>query len=151
MEKLQFFTHYLGQRVLKTKDDECPEIGNYKLTLNTSFLSLIEHNPENYYLELKHISKISEEDVKWIITNNRSLKGLVILKVEFNSFLNVKFSWEDEKIGDVFGIAYSEISLDINNMVRLFADYLRSKGYAIPYMKYSVEDLIEKKWITLEN
>lgn len=145
MEKLQFFTQYLGQRVLKTKDDECPEIGNNLLTLNIPFLSLIENNPENYYLELKSLSKISDEHVLELFKKQVELEKADKVKCNdicFNNgsiFLEIRF---------YFGKGWSESYKQLNIEQ---IDYLRSKGYAIPYMKYSIQDLIEKKWITLEN
>lgn len=37
----------------------------------------------------------------------------------------------------------------IKNWIQVF-DYLRSKGYALPYMDLSVEDLVEYGWVKLK-
>lgn len=71
-------------------------------------------------LELKRLSEITDED---------ALK-----------------CWEND--------TYIPSNEDIKEVKRLFlemtsvnADYLRSKGYAVPYMGVSVEEMVELNWI----
>lgn len=108
--------------------------GQHVLYFSSDFLrkidSLTLDSVENDdYLELKPLSQISDEDASKVcdlifITNNnlniQQIKQIVIL-IESNNWNNYK----------IF-------------------DYLRSKGYALPYMDLSVEDLIEYGWIKLD-
>lgn len=93
------------------------------LSVNKSNILNITH------LELKPLSQISDEDASKVcdlifITNNnlniQQIKQIVIL-IESNNWNNYK----------IF-------------------DYLRSKGYALPWMDLSVEDLVEYGWIKLK-
>jgi tRNA splicing endonuclease len=108
--------------------------GQHVLYFSSDFLRKIDNltldSVENDdYLELKPLSQISDEDASKVcdlifITNNnlniQQIKQIVIL-IESNNWNNYK----------IF-------------------DYLRSKGYALPYMDLSVEDLIEYGWIKLD-
>lgn len=92
----------------------------------------------NFYLELKPLSNISDEDaieyfnILWYADNLDSPQEF---KKEFgrnyaNSLLSNKFRLIPANV--VHGI-----------------DFLRSKGYAIPFMEYSVEELVKLGWIQL--
>lgn len=108
--------------------------GQHVLYFSSDFLRKIDNltldSVENDdYLELKPLSQISDEDASKVcdlifITNNnlniQQIKQIVIL-IESNNWNNYK----------IF-------------------DYLRSKGYALPYMDLSVEELIEYGWIKLD-
>ena len=113
--KSSFFGQYFEQIVAKeTKFPNSP-------TINTTTVFLI-NALSNYHLELKPLSKITNED---------ALK-----------------CWENDN--------YNASEDDIKEVSRLFlemtavnSDYLRSKGYAIPFMKHSVDDLISFGWVQL--
>lgn len=49
----------------------------------------------------------------------------------------------------IFDNSHSESETVIYNSNAKAVDYLRSKGYAIPFMEYSVEDLISFGWVRL--
>ena len=44
---------------------------------------------------------------------------------------------------------YSEEETFIYNQNAKAVDYLRSKGYALPFMEYSVDDLVKFGWVRL--
>ena len=44
---------------------------------------------------------------------------------------------------------YSEEETFIYNQNAKAVDYLRSKGYALPFMEYSVDDLVKFDWVRL--
>ena len=108
--------------------------GQHVLYFSSDFLRKIDNltldSVENDdYLELKPLSSLTDEDASKVcdlifITNNnlniQQIKQIVIL-IESNNWNNYK----------IF-------------------DYLRSKGYALPYIDLSVEDLIEYGWIKLK-
>ena len=81
------------------------------------------------YLLLKPLSKISDEDAECVI------------KLVFAASIN--FNIEEFRKQIVLLILTNWNKSEVY-------DYLRSKGYALPYMGLSVEDLIEYGWIKLE-
>ena len=125
--KAKFFAQYWGQHLI----------------IMGSFLRIIDHvtlcNIENDdILQLKPLSKISDEDAKesgYYLGRVINIEGILqnsngeIAKQVFNN--------------------YSRVGL-LNQIPSGCVDYLRSKGYALPYMDLSVEDLIEYGWIKLE-
>ena len=93
--KTKFFAQYYGQKVLL--DDN--------LTVNFTRLHYGIEDFKNWWLELKPLSEISNEDA-----------------LEISDFV-----YADRKV-----------------------DYLRSKGYAIPWNGISVEEMIEFGWVKLK-
>jgi hypothetical protein len=117
--KSRFFAQYFGVRVFQNELNKKYDYPNYSypLTIEKDF-----NKETNEFLELKPLSKITDED---------ALK-----------------CWENDN--------YNATKEDIREVSRLFlemtavnSDYLRSKGYALSYMNYSVEDLISFGWVQL--
>ena len=77
----------------------------------------------DFFLQLKPLSKITDEDAISMY------RGLERNYESSNQFL------EDYK--SIGFLEQSEV------------DYLRSKGYAVPFMEYSVDDLISFGWVRL--
>ena len=96
------------------------ENNNYKKVVN----GFIETNLQDKdYLLLKPISKITDEDAISMY------RGLERNYESANQFL------EDYK--SIGFLEQSEV------------DFLRSKGYAVPFMGYSVDDLVKIGWVQL--
>ena len=108
--KSRFFAQYWGQDVCQTKG------GRYKLDEDCFPLW------EKSYLELKLLSKITDEDAQeiQIITGANHLPKQPLI-------------YACLKKSDAIPVI----------------DFLRSKGYAIPFMGYSVEDLVSFGWVQL--
>jgi len=132
-DKAKFFAQYWGQQVFQSKsfEDDSP-CHFYKLS----------GTDENDYLLLTPLSDITDEDAKRIATilqlsnNNTSMKdALPFTKQLIKHWLEYDDSFDE----NVYHLDYLE-----------GCDYLRSKGYALPYLNYSIEDLIEKGWIKLK-
>ena len=77
----------------------------------------------DFFLQLKPISKITDEDAISMY------RGLERNYESSNQFL------EDYK--SIGFLEQSEV------------DFLRSKGYAVPYMEYSVDELVKIGWVQL--
>ena len=94
----------------------------------------------------------------------RKIDNLTLDSIENDDFLELK---PLSQIGDEDAVEiskfYPSFGSDIRNAVKeLFkewnvlelsietGDYLRSKGYALPWMDLSVEDLVEYGWIKLK-
>lgn len=81
----------------------------------------IQHVYEKSFLILKPLSKITDEDAEFIDLKNE----------DYN-----EQGWFSAD-GSFYFWAFDE------------ADYLRSKGYAIPWMGLSVEEMVKAGWIKL--
>lgn len=119
-EKARFFAQYYGQAVYRLD-------GLYKLKCEPFGTHM-----EGDHLELIPLSDITDYD-------------LAVLADDF-----------DISIGNGFSNMYDDLkdfkdNLDTNSCWPVgFFDYLRSKGYALPWMKYSVEQQIAMGWIKLK-
>ena len=84
-------------------------------------------------LLLRPISVITDKDANDLleIMDLKHLAGVNTL-----SLINTILENYQLKSGNV------SLWLEIN-------DYLRSKGYAVPYMQFSVEDLVKMGWVKL--
>lgn len=109
--KCRFFAQYYELEVAKHS------------TKNYFVKHILDKVGENYFLELKPLSKITDEDAILMY------RGLERNYESSNQFL------EDYK--SIGFLEQSEV------------DYLRSKGYAVPFMEYSVDDLISFGWVRL--
>lgn len=133
--KSKFFVQYWGQKCGKNK------YGN--LSVNKSNILNITH------LELKPVSQISDEDAIELMRLKIVSKGVVdieTIEIENKTLDGYTFivkykNWDDERVGFIFNGHTNPLS---------FYDFLRSKGYALPWMDLSVEDLIEYGWVKLK-
>ncbi len=83
-------------------------------------------------LLLKQISRISNDEAKDLI----KLMDLGHLSGAIESLIH--------SILEDYGNTIGKVSLWLR-----VTDYLRSKGYAVPFMGYSVEELVKMGWIEL--
>ena len=120
--KSRFFAQYWGQKVMK-KNIEGLE--NFYSEPDGFIHSMTKDS--HLFLELKPLSKITDEDAEHIMQLEAFIDGF--LSDDFLEFLI------DLKKGHC-------------NKFEV-VDFLRSKGYALPFMEYSVEDLISFGWVQL--
>ena len=133
--KTKLFTQYWGQHVLYFTSDFLRKIDN--LTLDS-----VENDD---YLELKPLSQISDEDALWTINNHYFKFENPILELS-----KLKALTKEIHISYIFNDATRHLILKPENLYPHNYDYLRSKGYALPYMDLSVEDLIDYGWVKLK-
>lgn len=129
--KAKLFAQYWGQEVIK---DVISGIGypvegsNIPLNIETSFL------------HLKPLSSISDEDLEYIrllVGYDNTPDGIGLVK----RFLTVL--WMDSDDINYFAIIDTKPTLK----VLVIIDFLRSRGYALPWMELSVEELVNRGWI----
>ena len=130
--KARFFGQYLLQRVFTYPDE--PNVGFTFVNLTYLEKILFTEPSEEYYLTLKSLTEISDKDALKIAKIFHYNKGKHRVK-EGKSIL-------ESLIRDaVFIASYHRVGASF--------DYLRSKGYALPFMDLSVEKMIEYGWIKL--
>lgn len=156
INKEKFFAQYWGQEVINVLMND----GKYE---KVSLKSKIWPYNEKDHLVLKSLLKITKEEVieaceigykLAFLGSNPSKKW----NVEFSekNFASVTckgshFSFEF----DLEGCPFIDLRNDdeLTNLMKNEAviDYLRSKGYAVPYMGLEVEQLIKYGWLVLES
>lgn len=127
--KAKFFAQYWGQRglVVKTK------WANYNHIVDAKGL-LATENSTTFFLELTPLFQITDEDA-------------------IECF---KFIYGDDHVNNILNVlsetkSIFEIKLSIiNSRDHLKYDFLRSKGYALPWMDLSVDDLVNYGWVKLK-
>ena len=123
--KAKFFAKYLHQSVLM--------VPSFKEVRTLHYFEL-EGRSLNGALLLTPLSMITDED---------AIEVAIIL------------DWEDDGYpGEWISALFTEpagyyIDGYTGNQILKIVDYLRSKGYALPYMGLSVEELQKRSWIKL--
>lgn len=144
--KRKFFAQYLGQNVNRYK----PTYGSWK-THNVGYTC-------SGQLYLKPLSLISDEDaieVSRIMYNGGVYKHSIYWQSEDEIVVCV----EDKNYIDYVEIKYNgdvvfQIQSDCKKYVLRILnayDFLRSKGYALPFMELDVQKLIEYGWLKLRS
>jgi len=118
----RFMALYLGTTTVRHKQWE---------TRKTEILTHIRLQDE-YYLELTPLSAITDEDA--------------IEVAKLNPWADYRDGMDKEPyIEHVKGFIFND-----NHLLSSYADYLRSRGYALPYLDASVEDLVKMGWVKLK-
>lgn len=127
--KARFFALYIGQNVLGSGLNNS---GRLTLSNITPILEYSSNTP----LSLKPISSITDEDLSYIEFNMGMIGTLFEIEIMPENYMN---HWVLKYKGKT---QHGYLALKD-------FDYLRSKGYALPYMGLSVETMIEYGWIKL--
>lgn len=127
--KAKFYTLYWGQEICVW-----PELENLK-EVRTKVLSELD---ENDYLLLKCTDSLSDEDINVCY-------NLYCAYVAYDGTMDFKPQDEMAKHW------YENEGLSVIDDVPILVDYLRSKGYALPYLTLSVAEQITYGWIKLKN
>lgn len=142
--KRKFFSQYWGQRNLLHVIDDGDDI---LLLLNNE----VDNDVKNWLLYLTPISQITDEDVIQgiMITYNKTYDDLgEILEVKhYNTFSGITSIGLGRNFKTFRSFHHWNGDRKIGSME---CDYLRSKGYALPWMDLSVEDLVEYGWVKLK-
>lgn len=108
-----------------------------------------KHWFNNTKLKLKSLNKLSREDAIFLYCSKNG-----ILRTEKVSL--VEYSFNNNILGiEIYTPEYSSQLIpkdyfSIDGLSVKLTDYLKSKGYAVPFMGLSVEKLIENGWLVLE-
>lgn len=128
--KCRFFAQYWMQNVKTSENNQ--KKGLKPLQINAHSLQYVDNDS---FLELKSLSKIFDEDA-----------------IEVAKIFGAKEDFEfigKVLCNTIFDNSDSESETVIYNSNAKAIDYLRFKGYAVPFMKYSVGNLISFGWVRL--
>ena len=126
--KCRFFVQYWGVKCMYVGGVGLVEVGTGGWNLK---------HPD-FFLELKPISKLSDEDA----INFFDIQFNETHKDKPNEFkIERGKEWANSINSERFGLIPANFLHGI--------DFLRSKGYAINFMEYSVEKLVELGWVRL--
>ena len=139
MEKIKtlLFAQYYGQEILKVSNFD----GKF---IKFHILGETIDNIKDYdCILLKHISKITDEECIFIGTNILQIPaGLINYEHKIVYVKNVIINELNKNITQI-----GNVNVIYSNFYLL--DYLREQGYAVPFLNYSVQDLINLKIIEL--
>ncbi|OPC11944.1 hypothetical protein BAX93_05435 [Elizabethkingia meningoseptica] len=156
--KAKFFAQYYGQNV---KRSYLPEQTSLQVIDRDVFW--IGHLIINGYLELKSLEDITDEDFievakicDFIIGNGLRIKHDGYKKVMFSAYnsnpLETTTLFIYPKEFEVYSKDEDGKVVQYDTFrISMIIDYLRSKGYALPWMGLSVEKLVEYGWVKLKN
>lgn len=142
--KEKFFSLYWGQDIIH-HSIYSPFLGYFN---SVDEEHMYNHGVNWYCLALKPLSSISDED------------GIEVLNILMGSKTDRYENWHTTMqkhwlkiiktdLQDLFGSRQTSNLLPYFKSTWETGDYLRSKGYALPYLGISVEEMIEAGWIKL--
>ena len=118
--KCRFFAQYWGVKCMYVGGVGLVEIGTGGWNLK---------HPD-FFLELKPLSKITDEDA-----------------IEVSNIWGSKV--ESKILGNIIAVRIgTKAESEVRNSIGVI-DFLRSKGYALPFMDLSIEDLVSFGWVRL--
>lgn len=131
--KKKLFSIYFWQKVV------CASTIDKKVSLMHQTIFTYPDEFKNYCLDLKPLSSITDED------------AIILMNIIYPEFDKKEILYKKDRF--IYFISKNpiyHISMECveDNCIYVF-DYLRSKGYALPWMGLSVEKQIEYGWIRL--
>ena len=108
--------------------------------------SFIWDEKQSFYLLLNPLKNLIWEDcieiahLVWLNPNNEQIRLVFLfIRYEFDNY--VLSSHELNKMAEI---------RQTDNIFQKITDYLRLKNYALPFMNFSIEEMIEKGWLKLK-
>lgn len=142
--KQKFFAQYYGQEVLIGYGGRILKLDSHNIT--ASYLTI--HETDEYinripYLELTDLSNITDEhaiEVAKISKLSNSIKGFKVYKNNNGHTV----------VDNQTGSNPSGYRVIDECLYQDCVDFLRSKGYAVPFCGLSVDELIKRNWVKLK-
>lgn len=171
--KAKLFAQYWGQNVYNNRnypDDKPNQLLDHVLLHFTN---------DHEFLELKPLSSITDEDAIEVakLVHQRPNANFKVTR-KWESPFSIHVEWTDnincchhlsinsrgninanKNFGEYQGdkaksfkhnIGENDLTASLPVPYIAIVDYLRSKGYALPWMGYSVEDMVQAGWIKLK-
>ncbi len=128
--KCRFFAQYFGVKVFQNELNKKYNYVNYSypLSIEKDFNKEIDE-----FLELKPLSKITDEDAL-------EVANIISNTIHDSISKELVSYYKQDILNDSEVLCYASYQT---------VDFMRSKGYAISFMGYSVDDLISFGWVRL--
>jgi hypothetical protein len=138
--KAKFFAQYYGQTIIRNHSGFG---GKFKVT------DLHFQDDAEYYLELKSLADITDEDAIEVAKLNKSVNWNTgrkeeVFKNPFGDTVVSNGSGLVQKYGQTLVTKISVLTFEQ-------VDLLRSKGYALPFNGLSVEEQISRGWVRIKS
>jgi hypothetical protein len=153
--KWMFFAQYWSQEISYVRIDDAPDRGPFVVDLSDWRVRF-----NDSYLFLKPLTSITDEDAVELVKlfRDKRLFSHVNRTKIYSEFFFKKSEIEELSGCIINRRIYKDFSFDDFTTQNLapkdflnIYQYLHSKGYALPWMDLSVEDLIEYGWIKIKN
>ena len=132
--KLKFFAHYFGQRVLKNKNLNEPF--NKDVIYDMFFDSYVNKNHKFFYLELRSIESITDAECVYY----------------YNMFCPDLYIDDNLKIYAFKNRLNHILEYKLFNCLELQEiDWLRSKGFLLPFMNLTTDQILEFGWAKIKD
>lgn len=160
---IQYLAHHFGSTVNSELTYEDGETSNYDIVLDAYNLSDIESrmirgSRRKYWLSLTPLTMITDEDaieVARIATNKKNIHLTDTCKKGYgfsfwvNNEKEYQINWERNlKLICLEATPYEHL-LSNHDVVQCY-QYLQSKGYALPYKQYSIDQLLKANVLRLK-
>lgn len=135
--KAKFFALYWGVNCISNDDF----VWHGQETFET-VLSASKGDLSGWYATLKTLKDITDEDLEFIrplVGYENSDDGIRLVKRWLTPL------WMDYDDVTYFALTDTKPTLRVSHII----DFLRSKGYALPWMGLSIEQLIEYGWVKI--
>lgn len=126
VDRKRFFAQYWGTKTLYIGGVGLVEVGTGGWNLG---------HPD-FFLQLKSLSKITDED---------ALKAVELLGSASHLSEESRIS-QFKKLFEIPDFFVKQTNIPLEKMLKTF-DFLRLKAYLLPYMEYSIDDLINLGWV----
>lgn len=141
--KLQFYAQYWGQSVMHNDNF----IWRTHETMD-AMLDICRGELKGWYAKLKHLTDITDED------------AIEVAKIIFNitddnylSEVGGTIIWSLFEVGHPFPINTTDAkeidAIRAKDIIRI-VDYLRSRGYLLPFMGLTTEQILAYKWAVIK-
>jgi hypothetical protein len=153
--KAKFFALYWGQKVFEWKYPE--HAVSFGIVKPVS--GFIENFAQCGWLNLKPLSQISDEDAidfLKILWSKSTITDCRIDRVDrdgsvWSRICSVDYDYKNSK-GQIYcnidNNGFSYLNSNQDTVIKL-ADFLRSRGYALPWMGLTVDELVKAGWVKL--
>lgn len=137
----QIFAQYFGSTYYYKNS-----FGTYKEKVEFGYHTDKHIEYDKAFLYLTPLSKITDEDIIEVATYYAKWrKGFEVLKINrYEESISVDYRYISDEVNNADGFSYSGNGFGLSSYsLNIYQyQYLQSKGYALPYMDYSVADLV---------
>lgn len=140
--KKRIFAQYFGSTYYYKN-----EWGTYKEKVEFGYHTDKHIESQTSFLYLTPLSKMTDDDIIEVATYSAKWrKGFEVLKINrYAESISVDYRYISDEVNNADGFSYSGNGFGLSSYsLNIYQyQYLQSKGYALPYMDYSVEDLVQ--------